>query len=82
MKQAWTLALMLFNEASARTPHLVSLSPGGVHHHLQDLYAAGGIMAVMSELAGAGLVDPDVMTATGVEIEGQSQRGQGHEPWR
>ena len=62
------LSLDAFNEASARTPHLVSLSPGGPHH-LQDLYAAGGIMAVMSELAGAGLVDPDVMTATGLKLK-------------
>jgi dihydroxy-acid dehydratase len=62
------LNLDVFNEASVRTPHLVSLSPGGLHH-LQDLNAAGGVMAVMAELAGAGLIDTDVMTVTGSKLK-------------
>ncbi|MDR1922113.1 MAG: dihydroxy-acid dehydratase [Candidatus Adiutrix sp.] len=52
------------NEISRRVPHLVSLSPGGAHH-LAELDEAGGVMAVMKELARAALVDPLVMTATG-----------------
>jgi dihydroxy-acid dehydratase len=56
--------LRSINELSRQVPHLVSLSPGG-HHHLTDLDEAGGVMAVMKELAAAGLVDPTVLTATG-----------------
>jgi len=63
-----TLDLDLFNQVSARTPHLVSLSPGGPHH-LQDLDQAGGVMAVMAELARAELVDPEVLTATGAKLK-------------
>jgi len=62
------LNLELFNEISHKTPHLVSLSPSGPHH-LQDLDAAGGVMAVMAELAKAGLIDDEVMTATGSRLK-------------
>jgi len=62
------LDLDLFNEISVRTPHLVNLSPGGPHH-LQDLNQAGGVMAVMAELAKAELIDPEVLTATGVKLK-------------
>jgi len=62
------LKLDLFNEVSARTPHLVSLSPGGPHH-LQDLDQAGGVMAVMAELARADLIDPEALTATGAKLK-------------
>ncbi len=55
------LNLDLFEEISKKTPHLVNLSPGGPHH-LQDLYRAGGVQAVMAILGGAGLVDTSVMT--------------------
>jgi dihydroxy-acid dehydratase len=61
------LDLDTFNEVSQKTPHLVSLSPGGPHH-LQDLHEAGGVMAVMSELSRAGLIDPGVMTCTGKKL--------------
>ncbi len=57
------LDLNLFDEISKKTPHLVSLSPGGPHH-LQDLYRAGGVQAVMAILAGAGMIDTSVMTVT------------------
>lgn len=58
------LPLDLFNTISARTPHLCSLIPGGPHS-LQELNEAGGVQAVISELAGAGIIDQGVMTATG-----------------
>lgn len=45
------LELGLFNTVSARTPHLVSLRPGG-SHFLEDLNAAGGVQAVMKESPG------------------------------
>ncbi|MDP3030174.1 MAG: dihydroxy-acid dehydratase [Deltaproteobacteria bacterium] len=62
-----SLPLSLFNEVSRKTPHLCSLSPAGPHH-LQDLDAAGGIPAILSELAGVGLIDTTVMTATGKKL--------------
>jgi dihydroxy-acid dehydratase len=63
------LDLDVFNEVSARTPHLVSLSPAGPHH-LEDLDRAGGVMAVMAELAkGDDLIDQDVTTASGAKLK-------------
>jgi dihydroxy-acid dehydratase len=55
------LSLDLFDEISKKTPHLVNLSPAGPHH-LQDLYRAGGVQAIMAILSGAGLIDTSVMT--------------------
>ncbi|MBW2620280.1 MAG: dihydroxy-acid dehydratase [Deltaproteobacteria bacterium] len=57
-----------FNEISKATPHLCSLSPGGIHH-LEDLNRAGGIPAVMNELARAGLIDNTCLTVTGNTVE-------------
>jgi len=59
-----SLNLDMFNEISGKTPHLCSMSPGGPVH-LQDLDLAGGIMAVMKELSGAGLIDESCLTSTG-----------------
>ncbi|MGL4208721.1 MAG: dihydroxy-acid dehydratase, partial [Candidatus Adiutrix sp.] len=56
--------LAQINDVSRKVPHIVSLSPGG-KHHLADLHEAGGIMAVMKQLATAGLIDTQVLTATG-----------------
>jgi dihydroxy-acid dehydratase len=58
------LPLTLFNDISARTPHLAQLSPAG-QHHLEDLDRAGGVPAVMKELLDAGLVSGSPLTVTG-----------------
>ena len=58
------LDLKLFNEISARTPNLCHLAPAGPTH-MPDLYNAGGIPAVQSELAKKNLLDLDCMTVTG-----------------
>lgn len=58
------LPLSLFDSISARTPYIIKLSPGGTHH-LQDLNEAGGINAVMNELAKTGILHTDAMTVTG-----------------
>ena len=52
------------NEISARTPTLCKLSPAG-EHHIEDLHMAGGIPAVMAELAQKGLINQELITATG-----------------
>lgn len=52
------------NEISANTPNLCHLAPAGAHH-VQDLYAAGGVTALMNELSKKGLLKEDTMTVTG-----------------
>lgn len=52
------------NEISKETPNLCHLAPAG-DHHVQDLYAAGGVQALMSELAKKDLLKLDTITATG-----------------
>lgn len=66
------LPLPLFDEISARTPYITKLSPGG-SHHMQDLNEAGGLGAVMGELAKKGLLHLNALTVTGAlkdRIEG------------
>lgn len=58
------LTLDIFDAISRKTPNLCKLSPAG-HHYLEDLEKAGGIPAVMTVLAERGLLNLDVMTATG-----------------
>ena len=59
--------LDLINEISRATPHLCSLSPGGAHH-LEDLNRAGGVPALIKELAGVGLIHNDCLTVTGKTV--------------
>ncbi len=59
--------LTRINDVSKTTPHLCSLSPGG-KDHIQDLDSAGGIQAVMKELAGNGLIIEDCITVTGATV--------------
>ncbi|MGI6498558.1 MAG: dihydroxy-acid dehydratase [Oscillospiraceae bacterium] len=56
--------LKMLNEISERTPNLCRLAPAG-EHHVQDLYAAGGVQALLAELLRNGAIDGDAMTATG-----------------
>jgi dihydroxy-acid dehydratase len=56
--------LKMINEASAKTPNLCHLAPAG-HHHMQDLYNAGGVYAVMAQLLKAGLIDGSALNASG-----------------
>ena len=58
------LPLSLFNEISEKTPNLCHLAPAG-EHFMEELDAAGGVSAVMKELADAGYLDTDVPTVTG-----------------
>ncbi len=55
------------NEISKRTPNLCKLAPAGAHH-IEDLYAAGGVMAVMKELNKKNLIHTDLMTVSGKTI--------------
>jgi dihydroxy-acid dehydratase len=61
------LSLDLFNEVSRATPNLCKLSPAGAHH-IEDLNTAGGIPAVMTELAKRDLISLDALTVTGKTV--------------
>lgn len=56
--------LDMANEVSARTPNLCHLAPAG-HAYMEDLNEAGGVYAVLNELAKKNLIHTDVMTCTG-----------------
>ena len=58
------LPLDIFNEVGAKVPHLCSMSPGGAHH-IEDLWRAGGVQALMAQLLAAGLIDGETITVTG-----------------
>ena len=58
------ISLDYANEISEQTPNLCHLAPAG-EHHVQDLYAAGGVTAVMTALSKKGLLKLDTMTVTG-----------------
>ena len=56
--------LDIANIISGRTPNLCKLAPAGPHH-IQDLYMAGGVQAVMNELSKKSLLHLDLITVTG-----------------
>jgi dihydroxy-acid dehydratase len=56
--------LDMVNEISEKTPNLCHLAPAGPTY-MEDLNEAGGVYAVLSQLAEAGLLDTEVMTCTG-----------------
>jgi dihydroxy-acid dehydratase len=58
------LDFALLNKASARTPNLCHLSPAGPSA-IEDLHAAGGVSAVLAELAKNGLLDLAATTVYG-----------------
>jgi len=55
------------NQISRRTPCLVRISPSS-RFHMEDLDQAGGIPAVMGELAASGVIDASAVTVTGESI--------------
>ncbi len=55
------------NPISEKTPNLCHLAPAGPTY-MEDLNEAGGVYAVMKELADAGLLNTDCMTATGKTV--------------
>ncbi len=58
------ISLDYANEISDQTPNLCHLAPAG-DHHVQDLYAAGGVQALMNELSKKNLLKLDTITVTG-----------------
>ena len=61
------LNLDVLNRISEKTPNLCHLAPAG-HTYIEDLNEAGGVYAVMKELADTGLLHTDCMTCTGKSV--------------
>lgn len=53
---------------SRKTPCLCKVAPNTQKYHIQDVNRAGGILAIMSELAKGGLVDTGVHRADGLTL--------------
>ncbi|MCP4688819.1 MAG: dihydroxy-acid dehydratase, partial [Desulfobacterales bacterium] len=71
--------LDLINEVSRKTPHLCSLSPGGTNH-VEDLDRAGGVQAVMAELARNGRIDEDCLTVAGGRVRDNLEKARTRDP--
>ena len=61
------LDLELVNEISERTPNICHLAPAG-HAYMEDLNEAGGVYAVLNELAKKNLINTDCLTCTGKTV--------------
>lgn len=61
------LNLDIANEISDKTPNICHLAPAGPHH-IEDLYDAGGVYAVMNEINKLGLLETDLITCTGKTV--------------
>lgn len=53
---------------SRKTPCLCKVAPNTQKYHIQDVNRAGGIIAIMSELAKGGLVDTNVKRVDGMTL--------------
>ena len=53
------------DELSRRTPCICKVAPSTQKTHVEDVHRAGGIMAILGELAKAGLINSGVSTVSG-----------------
>ncbi|MBQ3936237.1 MAG: dihydroxy-acid dehydratase [Ruminococcus sp.] len=67
------LDLELVNEISERTPNICHLAPAG-HAYMEDLNEAGGVYAVLNELAKKHLINTECLTCTGKTV-GENIKG-------
>ena len=68
-----SIDLNMVNEINAKTPNVCHLAPAG-DTFMEDLDRAGGVWAVMAQLAEAGLLDTSLLTATGKTL-GENLKG-------
>ena len=59
--------LKMINDISSKTPNFCHLAPAGPTH-METLDAAGGVPAVMAQLASLGLLDTSLLTVTGKTV--------------
>lgn len=71
--------LNMANEVSERTPNLCHLAPAGPTY-MEDLNEAGGVYAVLKQLADIGLLDTSVMTCTGKTLGENIARAVNRDP--
>ncbi|MCP2240759.1 dihydroxy-acid dehydratase [Thermoanaerobacterium thermosaccharolyticum] len=57
------IPLQKINEINQKVPNLCKLSPAG-KYHIEDLYHAGGIQALLKELSKLNVLNTDCMTVT------------------
>ncbi len=73
-----------FNDVSDRTPHLSKVSPawdGPRQWHIQDVQEAGGVQAILAELAKKpGVLNLDALTVTGRTMGENLQRAENRSP--
>jgi dihydroxy-acid dehydratase len=50
---------------SRRVPNLCKVAPATSKYHMEDVHRAGGVIAILGELARAGLINTDVPTVLG-----------------
>ncbi len=73
------LELEDINALNAQVPNLCHLAPAGPAH-IQDLDAAGGVPALMAELAKAGKLDVSLPTVTGKTVGENIAKAQNRNP--
>ncbi|MCF8104141.1 MAG: dihydroxy-acid dehydratase [Desulfohalobiaceae bacterium] len=61
------LGLKDFDYFTEKIPHLTSIAPAGPHH-VQDLFYAGGIPAIMAELLRTGLIHSHPLTVSAMPV--------------
>ncbi len=73
-----------FNDVSNRVPHLAKVSPawdGSRQWHMQDINEAGGVHAILAELAKQpGTLKLDAMTVTGQTLGANAQQAENRNP--
>ncbi|WP_252231181.1 MULTISPECIES: dihydroxy-acid dehydratase [unclassified Clostridium] len=65
--------LDIINDLSSKTPDLCKLAPAS-NIHIENLYSAGGITAIMNELSKKDILDLDCITVTG-KTQGENIKG-------
>ncbi|MDY6792413.1 MAG: dihydroxy-acid dehydratase [Thermodesulfobacteriota bacterium] len=61
------ITLKDFDRFTEKIPHLTTLAPSGPHH-VEDLFYAGGVLAILAELRKAKLINDRQMTVYGKSI--------------
>lgn len=61
------LDLSMLNELSGKVPNICHLAPAGPHH-IEELYMAGGVPAIMKELTKRDFLDLTLPTVTGKTV--------------
>ncbi len=55
-------AMADIDSLSRRVPNICKVAPASDRYHVEDVHRAGGVMAILGELDGAGLIDTSVRT--------------------